>query len=67
MRDVITVAEQITGRAIPIAHNPPVAENRVMIADTIRISRDLSWAPQRSSLSTIIGHAWDVMTRQPCQ
>lgn len=65
MLDVITVTEQITGRAIPVAHKPPRAEPRVMIADTTRIRRDLSWTPHRSSLSKIIGDAWDVIIRQP--
>lgn len=62
MLDVITTTEQITGRAVPVVHNPPRPEPRVMIADTTRISRDLSWTPQRSSLSKIIADAWDVIT-----
>jgi UDP-glucose 4-epimerase len=59
MLDVITVAEQITGRSIPVTHNPPKeAEVRVAIADTTRIRSELSWVPARSSLSQIIGDAW---------
>ena len=56
--DVITVTEQITGQTIPIIHNPPKAEPPVMIADTTRIKSELSWAPERSSLSRIIADAW---------
>ena len=62
--DVIAVAEQITGRAIPVTHSPPKAEPPVLIADTTRIRRELSWAPERSSLSQIIGDAWEVVLRQ---
>jgi UDP-glucose 4-epimerase len=61
MLDVITVTEQITGRAVPVVHNPPRPEPRVMTADTTRISHDLSWAPERSSLDKIIADAWEVV------
>jgi UDP-glucose 4-epimerase len=59
--DIVTAAERVTGRAIPVVHNPPAAESPMMIADITRIGRDLSWAPRRSSLSTIISDAWDVI------
>lgn len=59
--DVITVAEQITGRSIPVTHNPPKAEAQVIVADTTRIRNELSWAPKRSSLSQIIGDAWEAV------
>jgi UDP-glucose 4-epimerase len=63
--DVIAVAEQITGRAIPVTYNPPKPEPPVLIADSTRISRELTWKPERSSLSQIIGDAWAVVCRQP--
>jgi UDP-glucose 4-epimerase len=62
--DIIAATEKITGRIIPVTHNPPKAEPRVIIADTTRIKRELSWAPERSSLSQIIGDAWDVVSSQ---
>lgn len=66
MLDVIAVIEQITGHAIPVAHNPPKEDDPlVIVADTTRISRELSWAPERSSLSQIISDAWDVILTQP--
>jgi len=65
MLDVIMVTEQITGRTIRIIHNPPKAEPAVMIADTTRIKSELSWTPERSSLSQIIADAWNVILRQP--
>jgi UDP-glucose 4-epimerase len=63
MLDVIRVAERVTGQRIPVRHIPPRPEPEVVIADRTRISRELSWAPQRSSLSQIIGDAWEVFRR----
>jgi UDP-glucose 4-epimerase len=66
MLDVIAVTEQITGQVVPVAHNPPKeGDPRVIIADTTRISRELSWVPERSSLSQIISDAWDVVLTRP--
>jgi UDP-glucose 4-epimerase len=65
MLDIIVAAEQITGRAVPRTHNPPKPEPRMITADTARIRRELSWAPQRSSLSRMISDAWNVVLRQP--
>lgn len=62
--DIITAAEQITGRAIPVIHNPPTDESPMMVADITRIGRELSWVPRRSSLNAIIGDAWDVIKRR---
>ena len=61
MLDVIAVTEQVTGRAVPVVHNPPRPEPRVMVADTARIGNDLSWIPQRSSLDEIIADAWNAI------
>jgi UDP-glucose 4-epimerase len=65
MLDVVATAEKVTGRTIPVIHNPPKPEPRVVIADTTRIKRELSWTPERSSLSQIIDDAWEVTVRQP--
>jgi UDP-glucose 4-epimerase len=64
MLDVVAVAEHVTGLTIPVTHNPTKAEPPVLIADTTRIRRELSWEPKRSSLSQIIGDAWKVI-QQP--
>jgi UDP-glucose 4-epimerase len=61
--DVITVGERITGRSIPVRHNPPKSDPKVIVADRTRISRELSWAPRRSLLSQIIGDAWEVFQK----
>jgi UDP-glucose 4-epimerase len=60
--DIVAASEQITGRVIPVTHNPPKSEPRVIIADTAHIEYKLSWVAQRSSLSQIIGDAWDVFS-----
>jgi UDP-glucose 4-epimerase len=65
MLDVVATAEKITGRTIPVIHHPPKPEPRVIIADTTRIKRELSWTPERSSLSQIIADAWEITVRQP--
>jgi UDP-glucose 4-epimerase len=64
VRDVVKVAEQITGRSIPVTHTPPKHEAPVIIADCTRISQELSWRPERSSLDEIIGDAWRVVREQ---
>lgn len=61
--DVIRIAEQVTGLPIPVRHTPPRPEPRAVTADTTRIRRELSWVPQRSSLSQIVGDAWEVFRR----
>jgi len=58
MLDVVAVAKQVTGRVIPVVHNPPKPEPKVVVADSARISRELSWTPGHSSLTQIIGDAW---------
>jgi UDP-glucose 4-epimerase len=60
MLDVIAAAEQVTGRVVPVVHNPPKAEPTVIVADTTRINRELSWMPEYSSLSQIISDAWEI-------
>lgn len=65
MRDIVAAAEEVTGRTIPVIYGPPRPEPRVIIADTTRIKRELSWTPERSSLRQIIRDAWEITARQP--
>jgi UDP-glucose 4-epimerase len=62
--DIVTITEQIVGHSIPVTHNPPKPEPQVIIADTARASSELSWTPERSSLSQIISDAWEIVHRQ---
>jgi UDP-glucose 4-epimerase len=57
--DLITAAEAITGRPIPIERRPPKPEPHTSIADPTRIQTDLGWRPENSDLTTILGSAWD--------
>ncbi len=59
VRQICAVAEQVTGRTIPVrmgarrAGDPPV-----LCANPRRIMQELGWRPRHSSLEEIIGSAW---------
>jgi UDP-glucose 4-epimerase len=55
--DVITAAEQVTGRSIPVRHQPPAAEPPELLADAARIQHELGWQARFSDLRQIIGDA----------
>ena len=60
VREVITAAEQITGKKI----NTRIAARRegdpaVLIASSKKISEKLGWKPERQDLGLIIKSAWD--------
>lgn len=56
--DIVRTAEQVTGRPIPVVHQPPADEPPVLIADPTRAITELAWKPQRSSLTDIVTDAW---------
>jgi UDP-glucose 4-epimerase len=56
--DVIAAAEDLIGRKLPVKHNPPADEPRVLMADPSRITAELSWSPKRSGLRQIVGDAY---------
>lgn len=56
--DVIAAAEHITGRQIPVVHNPPAAEPAVLVCDSTRARDELEWKPARSELDSILRDAW---------
>jgi len=58
MLDVVRGVERVAGRPLPVEHNPPRPEPRVMMADSTRIREELAWAPKRSSIERIITDAW---------
>lgn len=59
--EIVEVARRVTGRPIPVRHDPPAREVAVVRADTRRIRRDLGWEPVRSSLEQIVGDAWQAV------
>lgn len=58
--DVISSAERVTGRAIPVR----MGERRKgdparLVASSEKITRDLGWTPRYADLDVIIGTAWN--------
>lgn len=64
--DVIDVAESVTGRRIPRVVRPPrPGDPAVLVATANKLRRLLGWAPQQSSLQTIVSSAWEWRCRFP--
>lgn len=61
VREIVTVAEQVTGRQVPLKANPPQPEPPILLADTRRIRAVLGWLPRRSSLEEIVADTWEAM------
>jgi UDP-glucose 4-epimerase len=61
IRDVVSVAEEVTGRPVPVRHAPPANEPRVLVADASRAMAELDWLPKRSNLTQIMSDAWHVV------
>ncbi len=60
VKEVITAAQRITGRTIPINTSPRRAgDPAVLVASPERIRCELNWRPQYSQLDTIIESAWN--------
>jgi UDP-glucose 4-epimerase len=62
VREIISVAEQITGRPVARRHVPPAAEPQELLADSKAINADLCWSPRRSSIREIVADAWSAAT-----
>ncbi len=60
MREVIELAERITGRAIETRKAPrrPGDPPR-LVGDATRARRLLNWNPRYGALETILEHAWN--------
>ncbi|AYF79368.1 UDP-glucose 4-epimerase [Nocardia yunnanensis] len=52
--DVVAAVEHVTGRRVPLVHNPPALEPQILIADAARAVAELGWQPKLSDLDTII-------------
>ncbi|TDQ05455.1 hypothetical protein [Labedaea rhizosphaerae] len=46
------------GRSVPIIHREAAADPQVLLADPRRALAELGWEPRRSSLDSIVEHAW---------
>jgi len=59
VRQVVEVARQVTGHAIPVIESPRRAgDPAVLIASSEKIRRDLGWQPRFADLKSIIESAW---------
>jgi UDP-arabinose 4-epimerase len=59
VREVITAAEAVTGRTIPVEQGPARAgDPATLVGDAAAIRRDLGWRPEHPGLDTIVQSAW---------
>ena len=66
VREVIRVAGEVTGRAIPVVHAPRRAGDPAMlVSDSTRARLHLGWKPRWESLHDIIATAWHAHAKPP--
>ena len=66
VREVIEVANEITGREIPTKVGPRRSgDPAVLIASSEKIKRELGWAPQFQDLRKIVDSAWQWLQQNP--
>lgn len=66
VREVIEVANEITGREIQTKVGPRRSgDPAVLIASSEKIKRELGWAPQFQDLRKIVDSAWHWLQRHP--
>lgn len=59
VQDVITTAERITRKSIPLRHAPRRAgDSARLVADSARARQELGWQPKYGKLEDIVSHAW---------
>jgi UDP-glucose 4-epimerase len=63
IRNVLTAAEQVTGRPVKVQWGPAAAEPAIMLADSTKIRSMLGWQAERSNILTIVDDAWGALTR----
>ena len=65
VRDVIDVAQHVTGREIPVRVGPRrPGDPPMLVASSERITRELGWRPTRADLGEIVESAWKWMQKQ---
>lgn len=66
VKEVIEVAEKVTGKKIPLRYGPRRAGDPPrLVADASRIRQDWGWAPEFGDLETIVEHAWRWESKKP--
>jgi len=67
VREVIAVAEQVTGRKIAVVNGPRRDGDPARLVADSRLAREkLGWQPRYAELATIIEHAWNWELRLAC-
>ncbi|MFJ1564612.1 NAD-dependent epimerase/dehydratase family protein [Streptomyces erythrochromogenes] len=62
MREIVATVERVTGRPVPVVHRSPQPEPPRLVADISRITTDLGWKPEQSSLERLVADAWSVVS-----
>lgn len=66
VREVITAAETITGKAITVEEAPRrVGDPPILYADASKAKRELEWEPKYKDIHSIIETAWKWSSRNP--
>ncbi|GAB0103287.1 UDP-glucose 4-epimerase GalE [Nocardia sp. JMUB6875] len=52
--DVVAAVERVTGRRVPLVHNPPAVEPPTLIVDAAKAGAELGWKPRHSEIDAII-------------
>lgn len=59
VKQVITVAEHVTGKNVPVQYGPRRAGDPPrLVADAGKIRQDWAWSPKYGELEQIVAHAW---------
>ncbi len=66
VKEVITIATKVTGREINVKVGPRrPGDPAVLIASSVRIKREIGWAPQFQDLRKIVESAWFWLKEHP--
>ena len=59
VREIVDAARRVTGRDFSVQEAPRRdGDPAILVADSTRIQRELSWAPQHDDLDRLVGDAW---------
>lgn len=66
VRKVIEAARRVTGQPIPAVEGPRRAgDPAVLVASSVKITRELNWQPKYTELEAIIQSAWNWQQQHP--
>jgi UDP-glucose 4-epimerase len=66
VREVISAAQQVTGREIPTVEAPRrPGDPPELVAASARIRSELGWKPQKPTLAEMVGDAWAFVQAHP--